>query len=156
MCAPLSKIIAENDRYAVADSARIFSFFAALSETLSDPRDSRGKRHSLAFVIVAAALGIMAGRSKVSGIHRYIENKIGWLREITGMPAAKPVSRAHLPRLLSAADWQEISITAEFFFGVGIQRDINDERVAADGKTLRGTADGDSRQSGRIILGVNP
>jgi predicted transposase YbfD/YdcC len=150
MCAPIISSIMESE-----NPSRIFPFVTALGTGLTDPRDSRGKRHSLVFVIIVSALAIMSGRSKVSSIHRYIENKIIWLREITGMPDAKPVSRAHLPRLPAVADWQEISETVEIFFGVRIQRNINDEWVAADGKTLCGTADADNRQGERILCGVS-
>ena len=53
-------------------------------KTLPDPRDNRGKRHSLAFLIVTVVFAILVGRSNVSGIHRYMTNKIDWLRETTG------------------------------------------------------------------------
>ncbi len=111
MCVPISKIM-ENEIH----PSQIFSFLTVLSSVITDPRDNRGKRHSLIFVIIVAALAIMAGRSKVSGIQRYIKNKIMWLREITGMSDAKPVSRAHLPRLPALINWQELSETTEFFF----------------------------------------
>ncbi|QTA88815.1 ISAs1 family transposase [Desulfonema magnum] len=152
MCVPICKIM-KNESPA-GDPSRIFSFLTVLSSVITDPRDNRGKRHSLIFVIIVVALAVMAGRSKVSSIQRYIENKIGWLREITGMSDAKPVSRAHLPRLLSLINWQELSETTEIFFGVRIQCDTNGEWVAVDGKTLRGTADPDSGQSERIFAGV--
>jgi hypothetical protein len=76
------------------------------------------------------------------------------LCEITGIPDARPVSRAHLPRLLAIADWQEISNAAEIFFGVHTERRANDEWVAIDGKTLRGTPDADGGQGERIFVGV--
>jgi len=152
MCVLISKIM-ENESHA-SDPSQIFSFLTILRSVITDPRDNRGKRHSLIFVIIAVALAVMAGRSKVSGIQRYVENKIGWLCEITGMPDAKPVSRAHLPRLLSLINWQELSKTTEIFFGVRIQCDTNGEWVAVDGKTLRGTPDADSGQSERIFTGV--
>ncbi len=137
MCTQFSNIIRESEG-GVTDSDQIFSFLTALSATVTDPRDNRGKRHNLIFVIIAVALAIMArSRSKVSNIRRYIENKIGWLREITGMPDAEIGIAAHLPRLLSVTDWQELSETIEIFFGVRIERRNNDEWVAVDGKTLR-------------------
>ena len=152
MCVPISKIV-EDENHA-GDPSQIFSFPAVLRSVITDPRDNRGKRHSLTFVIIAVALAIMAGRSRVSSIQRYVENKIGWLREMTGMPDATPVSRAHLPRLLSLINWQELGETTEIFFGVRIQCDTDGEWVAADGKVLRGTADTDSGQSERIFVGV--
>ena len=49
-------------------------FIKAL-KALSDPRDNCGKRHLLAFLIVTVVFAIL-GRSNVSGIHRYMTNKI--------------------------------------------------------------------------------
>ena len=50
-------------------------FIEAL-KALPDPRDNRGKRHLLAFLIVTVVFAILVGRSNVSGIHRYMTNKI--------------------------------------------------------------------------------
>jgi len=43
----------------------------------------------LPFVLAAVALAILAGRMKVSGIHRFITNRLGWLRDITQRPDAR-------------------------------------------------------------------
>jgi hypothetical protein len=64
------------------DSARVKSFMDKL-ETMLDPRDNRGKRHRLPFVLAAVSIAILAGRARVSDIHRYIQNKIDWLRVTT-------------------------------------------------------------------------
>ena len=66
----------------IQDTAQVKTFMDKL-ETLLDPRDNRGKRHALPFVLATVSLAILAGRSSVSGIHRYIQNKIDWLRDIT-------------------------------------------------------------------------
>ena len=76
-------------------------FLDALEQP-SDTRDNRGKRHSQAFIVAATVFAILMGRSKTSSIYRYIKNNIDWLRNITGMKDAKPISRAHLPRLLDS------------------------------------------------------
>ena len=46
------------------------TFFAALHH-LPDPRDKRGKRPELAFVLCGVILALRAGRSRVSAIHRF-------------------------------------------------------------------------------------
>ncbi|MDM8565253.1 transposase family protein [Candidatus Halobeggiatoa sp. HSG11] len=56
---------------------KIINFINVLGE-LTDPRDERGKRHSLPFVIASVILAILVGRSTVSSIFRYISNKIKW------------------------------------------------------------------------------
>jgi predicted transposase YbfD/YdcC len=108
-------------------------------ETILDPRDNRGKRHRLPFVLAAVSLAIMAGRSSASGIQRYIQNRIDWLRDITQRPQARPISRAQLPRILAVVDWQELSTVTEGHFGVRLEKNEHDEWTAIDGKTLRGT-----------------
>ncbi len=83
------------------DSAQTNLLICALKEKLPDPRDNRGKRHNLAFIICAVVIAIMAGRATTSRIFRLIRNRIDWLAQITGIVDATPISRAHLPRLLA-------------------------------------------------------
>jgi predicted transposase YbfD/YdcC len=122
----------------VPDTAQVKTFMAQL-ETIMDPRDNRGKRHSLPFVLTAVSLAILTGRSSVSSIQRYIQNKIDWLRDITQQPQARPISRAQLPRILAVVDWFELNTAVESQFGVRLEKNAQDEWTAIDGKTLRGT-----------------
>ena len=93
------------------------------SEILPDPRDTRGKKHNLAFVVCGVAIAIMAGRATVSGIERFIRNRIAWLVELTGILDARPISRAHLPRLLARIDWYILNPIIEEYFGLRIERE---------------------------------
>ncbi len=86
-------------------------------KTLPGPRDNRGKRHSQAFLIVTVVFATLVGRSKVSGIHRYMINKIDWSREVTGNMEAAPISCAHLPRMLTILDWLALSYLITDCFG---------------------------------------
>ena len=129
----------------------INNFIAALSQ-LPDHRDNRGKRHHLAFIIVSVVLALLVGRSTTSGIFRYIRNKIEWLRTVTGIPDAKPISRAHLPRLLEGVDWNELNVLIEKHFGVCLEREENQDWVAVDGKVMKGTAKSGDKQA--MILAV--
>jgi predicted transposase YbfD/YdcC len=122
----------------IQDAAQVKSFMDKL-ETFLDPRDNRGKRHPLPFVLAAVSIAILAGRAKVSGIHRYIQNKIDWLRDVTQQPQARPISRAQLPRILAVVDWQELNAVMESHFGVRLEKNPQGEWTAIDGKTLRGT-----------------
>ena len=119
-------------------SEDVSSFVEALGQ-LTDPRDPRGKRHGLAFVVAAVVLGILSGRSTVSSLYRFIRNRLQWLREVTNQPSAQAISRAHLPRLLAQVDWAELNTLIETHFGVQMERNLNHEWVAIDGKCLRGT-----------------
>jgi hypothetical protein len=129
----------------------VTNFITAL-EGLTDSRDNRGKRHNLVFVVVSVILAIFTGRSTMSSIHRYIVNKIDWLREITNRIDAKPISRAQLPRILEPLDWEELNKIAEKHFGVHIELNQNKEWVALDGKTLRGTIKSGNKQA--VLLAV--
>ena len=142
----------------MADEARysgeqIGGFVDLLKNDLPDLRDNRGKRHSLAFVIVGFVLATLVGRQTLSGIHRFIANRVDWLGELTRIQAAKPVSRAHLPRLLGRLDWPALNELVERCFGVRMECDEEQQWVAVDGKALRGTLDAGDKQN--VILAVS-
>ena len=132
---------------------QVQKFIEAL-ETLPDPRDNRGKRHELAYVLCCVTLAILSGRSYPSSIQRYIKNRINWLRRITGRRDAPVVSRAQLPRILSVVDVKKLNELTFNHFGVRVfdeQMDWN----AFDGKALRGTPDEQGKQKARILTAVN-
>jgi predicted transposase YbfD/YdcC len=116
-------------------------------KALPDTRDNRGKRHALSFVIISVVFALLSGRSQVSGIQRYIKNKIGWLREVTGEHQAMPISRAHLPRLLAGLDWDALDRIITGCFSGAILLSVQGEWIAADGKTLRGSLKGGEKQA---------
>jgi len=129
----------------------VTNFIDALNN-LRDRRDNRGKRHSLPFVTVSVVLAILAGRSRVSSIFRYICNKIEWQCEITGIPDAAPISRAHLPRLLELLDWEELNDLIETYFDVRLDITASREWVAIDGKVLKGATGTGNKQAAVLAL----
>ena len=135
------------------DPEKAETFIKAL-HSLADPRDNRGKRINLAFTTGATVLAIMAGRSKVSSIHRYIENKADWLRQVIKKPKARLVSRAHFPRLLAMVRLDELNDIVEAHFGVRLAVNNQDEWTAIDSKTLRGTTGANDKQGERTLLAV--
>lgn len=139
-----------NDTPSYSES-QIGSFIEALNE-LPDHRDNRGKRHNLAFIISSIIMAILVGRSKASGIHRYICNKVEWLRTVTGIADAKPISRAHLPRLINRLDWDELNGLIETHFGIRLERTENQEWTAIDGKVMKGTVKSGDKQG--MVLAV--
>lgn len=118
--------------------AATVTFVAALQH-LPDPRDPRGKRHDQAFVLCGVVLAIMVGRSRVSAIHRFMRNRLAWLRECTHVAATRCISRAHLPRLLARVDWTALNVLVFTHFGVQLEASAEGEWVAVDGKALRGS-----------------
>jgi len=128
-------------------------FVGLLKNDLPDQRDNRGKRHSLVFVIVGFVLATLVGRQTLSGIHRFIANRVDWLGELTQIEAAQPISRAHLPRLLGRLDWPVLNGLINRCFGVRMECDGPQQWVAVDGKALRGTLDAGDKQN--VILAVS-
>jgi predicted transposase YbfD/YdcC len=141
---------ADNNEFEIENEIKLgaeeIKFIDAL-KALPDPRDNRGKRHSLAFLIVTVVFATLVGRSKVSGIHRYMTNKIDWLREATGFKDATPISRAHLPRMLASLDWLMLSVVITDCFGEQTAQMIQDEWISADGKVMRGTLKSGEKQA---------
>ena len=121
------------------DSTNIKCFLDALLQ-IEDKRDNRGKCHCLSFTIVAVVLAILCGRSKTSSIHRFIENRIDWLRKVTQITRAKVISRAHLPRLIDKISWDSLDqIIQQHFKQYLSHPGIDREWKAIDGKALRGS-----------------
>ena len=131
------KSVEQNVEQLISDGTDVTHFIELLGD-ISDPRDNRGKIHELSFVLAVTVMAILSGKNRVSEIHRYIHNKIGWLQEIFDRPDAKPVSRAQLPRIIAVVDWDDLNTIIEEFFGATVEN-TNDEWVAIDGKILRGT-----------------
>lgn len=131
----------------------ITCFIDLVKNELPEHRDNRGKRHSLALVIVAFVLATLVGRQKLSSVHRFMCNRSDWLHELTKTRKVKPISRAHLPRFLDSLHWSELNDLIERHFGVRIQPDKTKGWIAIDGKSLRGTLDAGERQS--VVLAVN-
>jgi predicted transposase YbfD/YdcC len=112
--------------------------FTALQH-LPDPRDNRGKRHELAFVLCGVILAIMAGRSRVSAMHRFLRNRFEWLRELTQATSPQCISRAQLPRLLARVEWAALQPVLGTHLGIQVESPAPGEWIAVDGKALRGS-----------------
>ena len=131
---------------------QIASFVDMLKNDLPDHRDNRGKIHSLTLVIVGFVLATLIGNRELSSIHRFIVARADWLNELTKIDAVRPISRAHLPRLLDGLDWIALNGLIERCFGVKVQCDGEKQWAAVDGKALRGTLDAGDKQN--LILAV--
>ncbi|NOR79378.1 MAG: ISAs1 family transposase [Methyloprofundus sp.] len=131
-------ISTDNNEFEIKLGTEEIKFIDVL-KTLPDTRDNRGKRHSLVFLIVTVVFATLMGRSKVSSIHRYMTNKIDWLREVTGFEDATVISRSHLPRMLTRLDWQDLNAVIHQCFDEKTAQIIEEEWVAIDGKVMRGT-----------------
>ncbi len=67
--------VADHNELEISLGVKEIKFIDAL-KTMTDERDNRGKRHSQVFLIATFVFATLVGRSTVSGIHRYMSNKI--------------------------------------------------------------------------------
>jgi len=112
--------------------------FMELLQQIEDPRDNRGKRHELACVLACVIVAMLSDKSSMSSIHRFIRDRIEWLREIVQRSTMKVVSRAQLPKIVAVVDWNELNTKLEQFFSFRIEH-ADGEWKAIDGKSLKGT-----------------
>lgn len=114
-----------------------------------DTRDPRGRRHDLTFVLAGTAVALICGCQTLSAIHRFLETRHRRLTRLLGLPAARAVSRCHLPRLLNALDWGRLNALITAYFGA--LRPL--QWVAVDGKALRGSSPAGERQA--VVFAVS-
>jgi len=78
------------------------SFFEKLQKAEGlDLRDTRGKRHDLALVLIGVALAVLSNRDgNLSSIHRHMKNHYEKLVEALGLEKKRVVSRSQLPIIL--------------------------------------------------------
>ena len=116
-------------------------------QAFPDSRDKRGKKHSQSFLIIVFIFATLAGRSNISSIHRYMVNKMDWLREVTGYTAAIPISRSHIPRMLANLDWVALDQIITECFDDEIKKIIKNEWIGIDGKVMRGSIKSGEKQA---------
>ena len=107
-------------------------------DKLPDPRDNRGKRHNLAFLLGCVIVAILSNNHTQSSMQRFMKDKIEWLRQLFGRPDGNPISRAQLPRILEVIDWHELNQILEELLNLRIEG-YDGEWKAIDGKSLKGT-----------------
>ena len=122
----------------IENTPEVENFLKTL-EQLPDPRGKQGQLHTLPFIVFAIMLAILEGKSSTSSLQRYIKNKISWLRKITKIEKATPISRAHLPRILEIIDWEILDQLIMSYFNLHLfPKNVEKEWTAIDGKVLRG------------------
>jgi hypothetical protein len=84
------------------------SFFEKLQNAKGlDLRDTRGKKHDLAVVLMGVTLAVLSNRDgNLSSIYRHLTHHYEKLVRVMGQPLRRPVSRAQLPRIL-----EKVSVT---------------------------------------------
>jgi predicted transposase YbfD/YdcC len=121
--------------------------FASHFETITDPRIERTRRHVLQDILVIALCAMIANANTWVDIERYGKTKLDFLRKFLELPHAIP-SHDTFSRVFARLDPAALLVC--------LQNWLNDlhekwggkkggKQVAIDGKTLRGSHDGDAR-----------
>ncbi|MGB3586877.1 MAG: ISAs1 family transposase [Tunicatimonas sp.] len=107
-----------------------------------DPRDNRGKRHDLHFVLFGVLLAVMTGKVLIAEIHRFLVRHHHCLCSLLGLSVRYTVSDVQLRRLLALVDTVTYQHFHTRYFGWQACLLASNSWVSFDGKELRGTIDG--------------
>jgi hypothetical protein len=117
------------------------TLFDALAK-LPDPRSSHGRFHPLPAVLGLIALALLMGRTSLIGIARFGRQFGTPLAHALGFRRGKTPAISTLSRTLRRLDAAQLeAILAQWIRG-RINSDA-DEQISLDGKTLRGSRDGE-------------
>ncbi|BDA73878.1 transposase ISAs1 family protein [Calothrix sp. PCC 7716] len=103
---------------------------------LLDPRVDRTKRHKLIDIITIAICGVICGASGWVAIETYGKAKLSWLQQFLELPNGIP-SHDTFARFFSRLDPENFQEC--FLSWIQSVNKINEDIVAIDGKTLRGS-----------------
>lgn len=110
--------------------------------TVPDPRSRHGQRHPLSAVLGLVTLAMLMGRTSLAGIARFGRQHGPALAAALGFTRPKTPSLSTLSRTLAALDADAVETALARW--VAARLDPADaEHVSLDGKTLRGSRDGD-------------
>ena len=126
------------------NASQVLSFLEVIRQELPDSRDARGRRHSLEFALAAVVLAVLSRCCSTSSIQRFIVERLEWLREVTGMKDAKPLSRSYLPVFVDRINWTALAKLVRAFFDCSLDYAL---WVAVDGKVLRGSSRDGEREA---------
>jgi hypothetical protein len=114
-----------------------------LLEGIDDPRCARGKRHPLAALLALAVVAMLAGMTSYEAIADYGRQR-GWeFLRLLGFTRRRGLCKATYSRVFRRID----VVVFESRVGQWIQGQLgsaDDSHVAIDGKTPRGSRDGDT------------
>lgn len=107
-----------------------------------DPRDSRGKKHDLHFVLTCVLLAVLSGKVLISEIYRYLHRHHVILCDLMNVQSERSISDTQLRRLLAIVDAIELQQINSEYFGFVSDRIPKKRWISFDGKEIRGTIDG--------------
>lgn len=117
--------------------------FATHFANLTDPRVERTRRHVLQDLIVIALCGMIANANTWVDIERYGKTKLDFLRRFLELPNGIP-SHDTFSRVFRILDPAALLLCLQDWLA-DLRAQFGGRHVAIDGKTLRGSHDGDTR-----------
>src|SRR5260370_41152091 len=117
--------------------------FATHFENLTDPRMQRTSRHVLQDLIVLALCAMIANANTWVDIERFGKSKLDFLRGFLELPSGIP-SHDTFSRVFAKLDPAALLLCLQNWLAA-LRAKLGAEHVAIDGKTLRGSHDGDTR-----------
>src|SRR5882724_8557180 len=124
--------------------------FATHFENLTDPRMARTRRHVLQDILVLALCAMIANANTWVDIERYGKTKLDFLRRFLGLPNGIP-SHDTLSRVFARLDPAALLVCLQSWLS-DLHEKLGGRLVAIDGKTLRGSHDGDIRPSALHLI----
>jgi predicted transposase YbfD/YdcC len=116
----------------------ILSMYTAMQQ-LTDTRRKQGKRYALALVLTYLLLGKAAGETTLQAIAEWIRLRGSWLQEmLPGVRASFPCAATY-SNVLRAVDPEQVLMSLVTCVRASERKKGEQEHVALDGKTLRGT-----------------
>jgi hypothetical protein len=102
-----------------------------------DLRDSGGKKHSLAMVLMGLILALLSKRhGSLSSLHRHLKHHYGSLCQAVARSVFQPISRPHQPILLQKVDGTIFDQLLHNQFDISLSAEQK-SWFATDGKELR-------------------
>lgn len=108
-----------------------------------DPRSGNRTQYDLTEMLVVAVCALLSGAESVTEIAQWGQAKLLWLREFIDLPHGIP-SHDTFGRVLRLLDPQQFEQSFRTWVGQVVGK-LEQTVVALDGKTLRGSRDGESR-----------
>lgn len=120
--------------------------------TISDPRNCRGLRHKLKSVLAVAVCATLAGARSFSAIYEWAADQSKELLKRLRCRRAKAPSERTIRRVLQAIDAQEVDTkVGQWLSGL---HPLQGQALALDGKTLRGSSDGEDGRTLHLLAAV--
>ncbi len=117
--------------------------FASHFETLTDPRLARTRRHLLSDILVIALCAMIANANTWVDVANFGKAKLDLLRRFLDLPNGIP-SHDTFGRVFGKLDPAALLICLQNWLGE-LRAKVGGKHVAIDGKTLRGSHDGETR-----------